>query len=168
MVKDREKYNAYMREYLKNRYYARRRQCIEILGGVCARCGVSGALDIDHITPSKKSFNVSPRWSKPWEQILEELKKCQLLCRKCHAQKGREDAGDPRHGSERHGTITCAKNYRCSCGPCRRVLNEYQNRYQKKYRERLKAGKTVKLDGGRMANPAVAGSNPARAPSHSA
>jgi len=71
------------------RYYQRRMELIEKLGGKCAECGYKKRLEIDHIKgrdwePSKKS-----RWTRiaRYEREAKEGK-LQVLCRWCNASKG--------------------------------------------------------------------------------
>jgi hypothetical protein len=96
-MRDREAYNAYMREYMKDRYYRRYDAAVTQLGG---RCSVSGCkaprsdLEIDHIDPKKKSFTLGSALAAWAEQrIQRELKKCQLLCTQHHIEKSIRDAG---------------------------------------------------------------------------
>ena len=54
----------------------------------CERCGFShpAALDFHHIDPSTKLFsfgNINPVY-KNKEKILDEIKKCEVLCSNCH------------------------------------------------------------------------------------
>lgn len=56
--------------------------------GPCAKCGCRTRLELDHIDPSKKiSHNI---WSWGERRRLEELKKCQVLCYRCHKKKSIE------------------------------------------------------------------------------
>lgn len=54
----------------------------------CITCGVDDirVLDFDHINASEKSFSIARAISdlKSWDSILEEIKKCQILCANCH------------------------------------------------------------------------------------
>jgi len=52
----------------------------------CERCGFShpAALDFHHKDPSKKSFGISANKHVGKEKILEEIKKCEVLCSNCH------------------------------------------------------------------------------------
>lgn len=94
----REEYNKYMREYMKKRYYKRKKEAFEYLGGKCAACGATSNLQIDHVDPESKSFTVtSCLGSLPKEKLWKELEKCQLLCRRCHRRKSMVD------GSRNHG-----------------------------------------------------------------
>lgn len=65
-------------------------QAVEMLGGKCQVCGYckcNDALDFHHLDSEEKEFNVAqalPRWK--WERIVEEVKKCILLCANCHRE----------------------------------------------------------------------------------
>lgn len=82
--------NEYMREYLHRRYHERHDKAIAILGGRCVVCGSTDDLQIDHVNNSHKSFDIADRLAQyTWSRIVEELKKCQLLCFWCHVDKSR-------------------------------------------------------------------------------
>lgn len=66
---------------------------IDLLGGKCADCGRTDTLEFDHVDRTIKSFDIGPCYSLPLAELLEELKKCQLLCRKCHKIKTQEIDG---------------------------------------------------------------------------
>jgi len=72
-------------------WLARRKlAALEALGGQCADCGDSyreAQLEFDHIVREGKAFNILARLSYRWPVLVEELKKCQLLCRSCHYEK---------------------------------------------------------------------------------
>lgn len=87
-------YNHKMNEYMKARYARRRGYIIEQLGGKCAICDRGGDLEIDHIDPFTKTAKISKLWSYSDEKLLEELKKCQLLCHDCHRGKSMGPNGD--------------------------------------------------------------------------
>jgi 5-methylcytosine-specific restriction endonuclease McrA len=81
-------YNEYIRKYLKRRYDERRARGLAMLGGRCVRCGTTEDLAFDHIDPSTKLFDIADRMAQyQWERIVDELKKCQLLCSSCHGKK---------------------------------------------------------------------------------
>ena len=54
----------------------------------CEKCGINDirVLDFDHIAPDQKSFSIARGinngWS--WEVIMQEIKKCRILCANCH------------------------------------------------------------------------------------
>lgn len=63
---------------------------VELLGGRCIRCGYAGhvaALVFHHRDPRSKSFAISvdgvPR---AWHRLVEEARKCDLLCANCHRE----------------------------------------------------------------------------------
>lgn len=62
---------------------------IKLRGSKCEICGYDKclpALDFHHKDKAQKSFSISNgyRTSKKKEEIIEEIKKCVLLCSNCH------------------------------------------------------------------------------------
>lgn len=58
-------------------------------GGRCQNCGYDkcvGAMDFHHTNPHEKDFTISGNAGR-WEIIKEELDKCELLCKNCHAEQ---------------------------------------------------------------------------------
>lgn len=54
---------------------------------ICGYNKYSGALDFHHLNPKLKSFGLSVKGlSYSWESVLEESKKCVLVCKNCHAE----------------------------------------------------------------------------------
>ena len=77
----------------KYRRYVNRLKCINLLSGKCSKCGyddVSG-LDFHHIDPKTKDWGVSYLLNKTDDRMLEEIKKCVLLCSNCHRKEHYED-----------------------------------------------------------------------------
>jgi len=73
----------------------RKVKLIEMSGGSCQECGYKRcrrALTFHHRDRNDKmfSFALNFLWSKSWDKIVEEWKKCDLLCMNCHAET--EDA----------------------------------------------------------------------------
>ncbi len=67
----------------------RQEQLIEYLADKsCERCGISDlrVLDFDHIDAASKKFGISRGITAcyAWEEIVEEIKKCRILCANCH------------------------------------------------------------------------------------
>jgi hypothetical protein len=67
-------------------------KAIALLGGKC-KCGEShpAALQFHHKDPNTKLFPVTTKQMTtpkrfPWDMIIEEVKKCELLCSNCHAK----------------------------------------------------------------------------------
>ena len=64
---------------------------IEMSGGCCSECGYKkniAALQFHHLHPQNKTFNIDARKlsNTRWSSILEEWKKCVLLCSNCHIE----------------------------------------------------------------------------------
>lgn len=63
----------------------------------CVVCGMSDprTLDFDHLEQAEKSFGVAKAMSNimPWDVILQEIKKCQILCANCHRIRTAEQFG---------------------------------------------------------------------------
>lgn len=83
--------NLCFKEYLLKRYKVRVNKMKQYLGEVCTLCGSDSQLQIDHIDPQTKSFDLLKRWGTNWNIITSELDKCQLLCRDCHVEKTKSD-----------------------------------------------------------------------------
>ena len=59
--------------------------------GECMSCGYDdciAALDFHHRVPAEKLFGINGQspGKYSWEQVLEELEKCDLLCANCHRE----------------------------------------------------------------------------------
>jgi hypothetical protein len=74
----------------QSKYRDRRKQrIIDVMGGKCALCGYdrcNEALDLHHLNPDEKDFDVSARPCVSWEKTSAEIKKCILLCANCHRE----------------------------------------------------------------------------------
>lgn len=71
----------------KVRRYATKKAAVLLLGGKCSSCGWDkdiAAMQFHHLDPKTKSFSVGLVANKSWAIIVEELKKCILLCANCH------------------------------------------------------------------------------------
>lgn len=70
----------------KIRRYRNKLKAIELLGGKCVKCGFDNpaALEFHHKNPDEKSFGIGNVANKAWFSIVEEIKKCELLCSNCH------------------------------------------------------------------------------------
>lgn len=69
----------------------RKIEIVNIKGGSCEICGYNkslAALSFHHLDPSTKKFQLDLRnlSNRKWNNILNELEKCQLLCMNCHAE----------------------------------------------------------------------------------
>ena len=68
-----------------------KQRMIDAMGGKCQKCGYNkcnSALEFHHIDPSKKLFELKTALERPkaWDTIVQELKKCVLLCANCHRE----------------------------------------------------------------------------------
>jgi predicted HNH restriction endonuclease len=83
------KYQNYVSQQERGRQ--RRNQLIEQMGGQCEICGYDknhAALAFHHLNPAAKNFPIDLRKcsNTSLEKLLDEVKKCQLLCLNCHAE----------------------------------------------------------------------------------
>lgn len=82
-----------MDRWKRNQVIARRRKelrdrAVAYLGGSCRICGYAGctaAFDFHHVEVWRKDFTISDRMTT-WAAIEPELKKCILLCARCHRE----------------------------------------------------------------------------------
>jgi hypothetical protein len=125
-----------MAVYMAERRKTRRSKLIEMSGGKCVKCGSTDDLNFDHKDPKERSFRLNGKdLDGSWEKILEEWRKCQLLCRNCHIQKTKENdeygeawnkgiskSGEflPEHGCE------ASYAHGCRCEECCRARYEYK------------------------------------------
>ena len=96
-----------------------------LLGGKCVVCGATEQLEIDHIDPATKEFELTKSNTYSRKKVMEELAKCQLLCKTCHLEKTkRENPKTVGHGEG----LTGKRNCRCElCGP---LKDAYNKRYK--------------------------------------
>lgn len=121
---------AAYRQYHAKLYYTRRQKLLDYLGGQCVQCGAKDNLHFDHIDPTKKSFEIKSRMAFTTE-TKAELDKCQLLCRRHHAEKtARENAGFT------HGTVYGWLKAKCRCAACESGYIKWQERRNKARRKR--------------------------------
>ena len=79
----RSEYRANMLQYLSDKQ--------------CCICGENDVrvLEFDHIDPKAKSFSISQavKLGRSWSEVIEELKKCRVLCANCHKRHTAEQQG---------------------------------------------------------------------------
>ncbi len=74
--------------YVKNYRKKIKQRAIEFLGSKCSICSYNKcieALEFHHIDPTQKEFSISGK-SISWSKIEKELKKCILVCCRCHRE----------------------------------------------------------------------------------
>jgi len=69
----------------------RKKTLVALMGGKCHYCGYGknfSALCFHHQNPQDKSFGLDlrRRSNTKWEAILQEAKKCILVCQNCHSE----------------------------------------------------------------------------------
>jgi hypothetical protein len=117
-------------EYMRNRRRRRIESMRIHLGSSCVICGTVDNLEFDHIDSDTKLFNISSAKALdgPIERLLQEVKKCQLLCSVHHREKtkisgdivgGQNKIINPQHG-------TSAKYNSCKCTKCKKWKREYR------------------------------------------
>jgi hypothetical protein len=92
--KARERYVTHRERINAARLETRRAlklEMVALLGGACVLCGYDkhpAALDFDHIDPKTKTKGVAQLlMSRSREKIIEEVRKCRLLCANCHREE---------------------------------------------------------------------------------
>jgi hypothetical protein len=114
----------------KPKIESNRKELISLMGGECVRCGKKSRLEIDHKDRKTMTFRLSGDvLVRKWEECLIESKKCQLLCRNCHALKSYKETGnllEKQRRTAKHGSITMYCNHKCRCEACRHAWAKYQ------------------------------------------
>lgn len=120
--KDKEKQAEYQAAWMQ-----KRRQAWLLEHGPCAHCGSWEDLEVDHIDRTKKLSHRVWSWSK--ERRDAELAKCQVLCRTCHMEKGREVGDIPPEVT--HGNRKMYEDKGCRCEICRKAHTEFQSAWRR-------------------------------------
>lgn len=85
----KEQTNTYHSQTMRS--YKRKLQLVDLLGGCCKVCKYDknlSALDFHHRSPDGKNSQLDMRVlsNRSMKFILEEVKKCDLLCANCHRE----------------------------------------------------------------------------------
>ena len=78
-------YLSWQRHHMSKKSKDRKLKALTFLGEICIKCGTRESLELDHIDRKNKTFAISRPPSE--KAFWEELKKCQILCKKCHKEK---------------------------------------------------------------------------------
>lgn len=133
---------------------ANKEKLLEMFGNACMRCGYNKSrrvLSFHHRDPSQKKFIISGNHSRKFEILVEEAKKCDILCANCHLELHDEEyidywnkaealkLADPKVIARRnneivHGTYYGYYHKGCRCEQCK-AANANKN---KKYRDTIK------------------------------
>ena len=129
-----DEYRAYMRSYMKKRRADRMATLRDMFGNQCLFCGSTDSLEFDHIDPSTKQYTIytAQLLDGPWDRILAEVEKCQLLCSPCHKEKTRVSgdlSNEPPNKilDPQHGTGVMYGRGRCRCGLCKQWKSDNRN-----------------------------------------
>jgi hypothetical protein len=67
-----------------------KKDLVELFGGACQVCGYNNcheALQFHHLDHTTKSFGLNrTEYSRAYSVLVDEAKKCALLCANCHAE----------------------------------------------------------------------------------
>lgn len=67
-----------------------RRRIKALLGNECFICGYRAclrALELHHLDPSQKNFNISMNVTRlKWAELVKEILLCVLVCNRCHSE----------------------------------------------------------------------------------
>lgn len=67
----------------------RKQELVYVMGGKCVLCGYDrciAALEFHHIDKSQKERQLSSGNCYSWDEDIEEVKKCALVCSNCHRE----------------------------------------------------------------------------------
>ena len=122
----------------QKRYYERKKHLYLLLGNRCAHCKKSfDDYEFDHIDPSTKSIVLTRLLIGNWGDVLEEARKCQILCHDCHLSKTLKEKGQSRIIVDgrivKHSNV--AYVYGCRCDECTKDHRDYQREYMKRQRD---------------------------------
>jgi len=118
--RDKEKQRDRQRVWMKRR----RDGAFMLLGGRCNICGSRDRLELDHVDPRTKASHKIWTWSV--YRILQELSKCQLLCRHCHENKSCIELTG--FSPKMHGKVRTYERHGCRCNLCKKA--KYLKRIQ--------------------------------------
>lgn len=71
----------------KRKRLKRKQFALELLGNKCKLCNATENLEFDHIKPETKEYNITDILTNTFTVFVDELYKCQLLCKDCHISK---------------------------------------------------------------------------------
>lgn len=111
-------------------YAENRAKAIDLLGGICVWCGTTEQLEFDHINGDRidRSHKISALLLSSWNRVVEELEKCQLLCKDCHTVK----TWSQNRVRAKHGSASFYINQKCRCDRCKAANAERVRKYRQK------------------------------------
>lgn len=134
------------------------------MGGKCQICGFNkfnSALELHHLNPEEKEFQISNAYNRAWDTTAKELPKCILVCANCHRgiHEGKIDVSGlktsfnperEREISQQISKLRTHKNYyycnkcgkilsgKTKTGLCNDCLAKTRRTYERPSREKLK------------------------------
>lgn len=91
-VDEKKEYNRGTYKFQRANRHKRKKELVALFGGKCQSCGYNrnyAALQFHHTDPEQKLFILGNRnlLGGDWQKIINEAKKCKLLCANCHAEE---------------------------------------------------------------------------------
>ena len=82
---------SYSSDSVKKWRQRTKQKMVEAMGGECQCCGyntTTAALAFHHLDPKVKDLGFGHTRANPcnWDKVVEELRKCILVCHNCHAE----------------------------------------------------------------------------------
>jgi hypothetical protein len=107
---------------------------MNLAGNKCARCGSVELLEFNHIDRTQKKMGLSGKdLDGPWQRLLEEFDKCELLCKSCHLEYTRGQWARKELVAQNrntlpyiHGTMRMYHEVNCRCELCRLAKKMYR------------------------------------------
>ena len=109
-------------------YQRRKKEFIELLGGVCVDCGTNQNLEFDHDDRSQKKFTITKFYSKNYDDLKIEVLKCKLRCTTCHKIKTQTVDGI----KATHGSAGMYRHQKCRCDLCKQGNTERHAAWRKR------------------------------------
>lgn len=110
-----------------------KQRALALFNNKCSLCGYdrcTAALEFHHLDPNKKDFSISDAYANPkkWSIIVDELKKCILVCANCHREIHQGLVSVEGINSVKSDTdyrITEHTHHKCTCGVVIKLTQKY-------------------------------------------
>lgn len=97
----------------------------------CIECNSTENLELDHVDRLLKISNSIWSWSKKRRE--EELAKCVVRCKICHAKRTAKQARKLFQKPLIHGTVSTYWSYKCRCILCKDIYKIYRRQQYEKH-----------------------------------
>ena len=107
-----------------------KKKIVKTMGGECVCCGYKlcqCCLTLHHLHPEEKEFTFGKIRTSPknWDKIVKELRKCVLVCNRCHAEI-HEDLNEVPDGAARFNEkYSTLKNQKDKCPQCGELKSKH-------------------------------------------